>query len=75
MNATLNCIVTGIPLPSVSWFEVKTGNRFFDNPVVFTNVSRKQAGEYLCETNNPCGNESKKGILSVKCKYIYLLVC
>ncbi|XP_044180698.1 hemicentin-1-like isoform X2 [Acropora millepora] len=64
-NTASNCIVTGIPMPSVSWLEVKTGNRFFENPLVFANVSRKQAGEYTCETNNPCGNDSKKGILSV----------
>ncbi|XP_067026451.1 uncharacterized protein [Acropora muricata] len=64
-NATLNCIVTGIPMPSVSWLEVKTGNRFFENSLVFANVSRKQAGEYICEATNPCGNDSKEGILTV----------
>ena len=75
MNATLNCTVTGIPMPSVSWFEVKTGNRFSENPLVFANVSRQQAGEYICEATNPCGNDSKKGILIVNCKYIYFLGC
>ena len=74
-NAALNCTVTGILLPSVSWLEVKTGNRFFGNSPVFANVSRKQAGEYICEATNPCGNDSKIGILSVNCKYIYFLGC
>ncbi|XP_067033410.1 hemicentin-1-like isoform X2 [Acropora muricata] len=64
-NATLYCTVTGIPMPSVSWVEVKTGSRFSENPLVFTNVSRKQAGEYICHASNPCGNDSMKGILSV----------
>ena len=72
MNATLNCIVTGIPMPSVSWLEVKTGNRFFENLLVFANVSRKQAGEYTCEATNPCRNDTRKGILTVNCKYIIL---
>ena len=58
-------------MPSVSWVQVKTGNRFFENPLVLANVSRKQVGEYECQANNPCGNASKKGILSVNCKYIY----
>ena len=74
-NATLNCTVTGIPMPSVSWLEVKTGNRFSENPHVFVNVSRKQAGEYICEATNPCGNYSKKGSLSVNCKYTCFLGC
>ncbi|XP_074634404.1 hemicentin-1-like isoform X2 [Acropora palmata] len=64
-NATLYCNVTGIPMPSVSWEEVKTGSRFYENPLVFTNVSRKQAGEYICHASNACGNDSMKGILSV----------
>ena len=67
-NATLNCTVTGIPMSNVSWLEVKTGIRFFENPLAFSNVSRKQAGEYLCNASNPCGNDSKSGILTVNCK-------
>ena len=62
-------------MPSVSWVEVKTGNRSSENPLVFTSVSRKQAGEYICEATNPCGNDSKTVTLSVNCKYIYLLGC
>ena len=62
-------------MPSVSWVEVKTGNCFFENPLVFANVSRKQAGEYICQATDPCGNDSKIGILSVNCKYIYFLGC
>ena len=75
MNAALNCTVTGMPMPSVSWLEVKTRNHFSGNPLVFANVSRKQAGEYICQANNLCGNDSEKGILSVNCKYIFFLRC
>ena len=67
-NASLNCTVTGIPMSSVYWLEVKTGIRFFENPLTFGNVSRKQAGEYICHANNTCGNDSKSGLLTVKCK-------
>ncbi|XP_015775158.1 PREDICTED: hemicentin-2-like isoform X7 [Acropora digitifera] len=64
-NATLNCTVTGTPMSSVYWLEVKTGIRFFENPLVFSNVSRKNAGEYICHASNACGNDSKTGILTV----------
>ena len=67
-NATLKCTVTGIPMSSVHWFEVKTGSRFFENPLAFSNVSRKQAGEYICSASNACGSYSKSGILTVNCK-------
>ena len=62
-------------MPSVSWLEVKTGNRSSENPLVFTNVSRKQAGYYICEATNPCGSDFKTVILSVNCKSIYFLGC
>ena len=67
-NATLNCTVTGTPMPSVHWLEVKTGIRFFENPLVLSNVSRKQAGEYICSASDSCGNDSKSAILTVNCK-------
>jgi len=69
-NATLNCSVTGIPMPSVYWLEVKTGTRFFENPLALTNVSRNQSGEYICQGSNPCGNDSKSGTLTVNCEYV-----
>ena len=61
-------------MSSVSWLEAKTGIRFFGNMLAFSNVSRKQAGEYICKANNICGNDSKSRILTVNCKYIYILV-
>ena len=69
-NAIINCAVTGIPVPSVSWLEVKTGTRFFGNPLALTNVSRNQSGEYICQASNPCQNNSNSGILTVNCEYV-----
>ena len=69
-NVILNCSTTpGIPMPSVSWLEVNTGNRSFENPLVLTSVSRDKAGEYKCEASNVCKNDSKSSILIVNCKY------
>ena len=72
-KVALNCVVTGMPMPSVSWLEVKTGNHSSQNPFLFANVSRNKAGEYICRASNPCGHDSKSGILTVICKYIYSL--
>ena len=58
-------------MPSVSWLEVKTGNRFSENPLVRANVSRKEAGGYICQATNLCRNDSKEGILTVNCKYTF----
>ena len=55
-------------MSSVYWLEVKTEIRFFKNLLVFRNVSRKNAGEYICHASNACGNDSKSGILTVHCK-------
>ena len=70
-NGLLNCAVTGFPGPSVTWLEDKTSTRFFENPLPLINVRRNQAGDYICEAYNTCGNDSKSGILTVNCKYIY----
>ncbi|XP_068685516.1 uncharacterized protein [Montipora foliosa] len=68
-NTILNCSTTpGIPMPSVSWLEVKTGNRSFENPLVLSSVSRDKAGEYKCKASNVCKNDTKSLILTVNFK-------
>ena len=67
-NSTLTCHVSGIPLPSVSWTEVRTGGRTEGNVRSLINVSRSDAGEYKCEASNFCGNDSKSTFVIVKCK-------
>ena len=56
-------------MPSVSWLEVNTGIRSFENPLVLPSVSRYKAGEYKCEASNVCKNDTKSLILTVNCKY------
>ena len=67
-NSTLTCHVTGTPMPSVSWTEVRTRDRTEGNIRVLVNVSRSDAGEYKCEASNFCGNDSKSTFMIVKCK-------
>ena len=67
-NSTLTCHVTGTPMPSVSWTEVRTRDRTEGNIRVLVNVSRSDAGEYKCEASNFCGNDSKSTFMIVNCK-------
>jgi len=36
--------------------------------LVFTNISRTQAGEYMCEASNLCGNASETASIEVQGK-------
>ena len=67
-NSTLACHVSGIPLPPVSWTEVRTGDHTEENIRSLINVSRSDAGEYKCEASNFCGNDSKSTFVIVNCK-------
>ena len=67
-NSTLACHVSGTPMPSVSWTEVRTGDRTEGNVRSLINVSRGDAGEYKCEARNFCGNDSKSTFVIVNCK-------
>ena len=67
-NVTLSCNVSGIPSPMVSWIKVDGGERFDESDLVFTNISRTQAGEYRCEASNQCGNASETATIEVRRK-------
>ena len=67
-NSSLTCHVSGTPMPSVSWTEVRTGHRTEGKIQALVHVSRSDAGEYKCEASNFCGNDSKSTFLIVNCK-------
>ena len=67
-NVTLSCNASGMPSPMVSWIKVVGGEHFNESELVFTNVSRSQAGEYRCEASNLCGNASETATIEVQCK-------
>jgi len=58
-NVSLYCNVTGFPEPTVTW--AKDG---VDDPVArtpwlnFTNINRRESGNYTCHANNTCGKNS-----------------
>ena len=67
-NVTLTCIASGIPEPVVSWINVGSGNRTAGNVLEFDNISRHEAGEYICEARNPCRNTTESATIDVQCK-------
>ena len=67
-NSSLTCHVSGTPMPSVSWTEVRTGDRTDGNIRSLINISRSDAGKYKCEASNFCGNDSKSTFVIVNCK-------
>ena len=67
-NSTLTCRVSVTLMPSVSWTEVRTGDRTEGEILVLVNVSKSDAGEYKCEASSFCGNDSKSTFVIVNCK-------
>ena len=65
-NLTLFCNVSGNPM--VSWIKVGDDVSTSGSELVFTNISRTQAGEYMCEASNLCGNASETASIEVQCK-------
>ena len=67
-NLTVLCNVSGTPLPMVSWIKVGGDMSTNGSELVFTNISRTQAGGYVCEASNLCGNASETVSIVVQCK-------
>ena len=68
-NLTVVCNASGIPAPMATWIKVGSGDMTTDgSELVFTNISRREAGEYRCEASNECGNASETTTIEVQCK-------
>ena len=76
-NATLVCIVSGCPVPTVSWS--KDGgslNRFGNSLYLPLLVGKSSAGRYSCYAQNAHMNSSSQIDVTVNCEYhcIFLLL-
>ena len=68
-DLTVVCNAPGIPAPMVTWIKVGSDDMTTDgSELVFTNISRSEAGEYRCEASNECGNASETTTIEVQCK-------
>ena len=52
----------------MSWVKVSSGQHTHGNVLLFTTISRDEAGEYVCEAANECGNVSTAASIDVLCK-------
>ena len=67
-NLTVLCNASGIPAPMVTWIKVGGDMTINGSELVFTNISRTEAGEYRCDASNECGNASEVATIEVECK-------
>ena len=72
-NVTVSCNVSGTSPLTVAWIKIVGGERFYGSELVFTHINRSQAGEYMCEASNECGNASVTATIEVQCKYQFLV--
>lgn len=74
-NAHFKCIITGVPLPTVSWFkgarEIVNGSRYKIysegdcHNLIVHDVFGEDADEYVCRAVNKAGVKSTKGELMI----------
>ena len=69
-NVTLTCSASGFPAPTVYWVKTSNGDRFNETELVFTNISRGEAGEYKCVASNPCNTTTELADVDVQCKLV-----
>ena len=69
-NVTLTCNASGFPAPIVYWVKTSNGNRFNETELVFTFISRSEAGEYKCAASNPCNTATELADVDVQCKLV-----
>ncbi|KAM4610702.1 neural cell adhesion molecule L1.2 isoform 2-T2 [Polymixia lowei] len=69
----LECIVQGLPSPSVSWLrkdgqlsQSRTVIEFFNRRLRFSNISESDGGEYQCTANNTQGKVTHTYTVSVE---------
>ena len=69
-SVTLTCNASGFPTPTVYWVKTSNGDRFNKTELVFTNISRSEAGEYTCVASNPCDTTTELAAVDVQCKLV-----
>ena len=65
---SLTCEASGDPMPNVTWITVSDDEHSYGNILSFSNITRRDSGDYRCETKNRCGKESMNESVDVNCK-------
>ena len=66
---SLTCEVSGDPMPNVTWITLSNDEHSYGHILNFTNITRRDSGDYACETENRCGKESRNESINVFCKF------
>ena len=70
----VSCIATGTPESDVVWISISTtqvmSSGFEKAYLIFSSISKADAGIYICRANNSAGSVEKTFELTVKCEYI-----
>ena len=73
-HVDVNCSSTGDPLPKTQWYRVNGSKLVIianaTNRLAFTNVTRNNAGLYICKGSNIIGESSKTLLLNVSGLFI-----
>ena len=72
-HVTVSCNASGTSPLMVTWIKVGGDMTVNGSELVFTNISRSEAGEYRCNASNECGNASETTTIEVQCKYQFLV--
>ena len=70
----VSCIATGTPESDVVWISIRTTQVMSSGLkkayLIFSSISKADAGIYICRANNSAGSHQKTFELTVKCEYI-----
>ena len=66
------CNATGSPDLTFLWTKNNT-DISNESVLIFKSISRYEAGEYRCPTNNTCGNASMMVYFDVQCELIVVI--
>ena len=72
-NVTLTCNASGFSALTVYWVKTSYAGRFNETELVFTNISRSEAGEYTCVASNLCNTSTELAEVDVLCKFIAII--
>ena len=68
-SVSLKCNASGYPEPTVTWTKLGADEFIISSQWLnFTNISKQETGEYICNANNTCEKPSSLTTIDVQCK-------
>ena len=77
-NITIQCPVSGVPTPTVTWTknrqEISSGDRYRvqdDGSLVIMETNIEDNAQYTCTANSVAGKDSKSSVVEINGRMIY----